>query len=239
MSKLYNDASLLMIPSSVKDGKLYNIFPQPKVISGELVTNGTFDTDSDWDKGAGWSIANGKAISDGVSSNSNLVTTSAFYSGSTLVKMTINVADYVSGGLKIYLSSTSFTEITANGNYTFYTTADRPDGKLYLKSVNFNGSVDNVSVKEVDQLPADFDFSRGSNLAATRINEQGLIEKGRENLLLQSNQFDTTWSLTGLDETSGQIGYDGSNEAWLINTTGDSMQMAQGTTDTGLSLIHI
>ena len=27
----------------------------------------------------------------------------------------------------------------------------------------------------------DFTFSRGSNLAATRVNSEGLIEKGREN----------------------------------------------------------
>jgi hypothetical protein len=40
----------------------------------------------------------------------------------------------------------------------------------------------------------DFTFSRGSNLAATRVNSEGLIEKGRENLLLQSNSFDTTWA---------------------------------------------
>ena len=31
----------------------------------------------------------------------------------------------------------------------------------------------------------DFTFSRGSNLAATRVGADGLIEKGRENLLLQ------------------------------------------------------
>jgi len=117
----------------------------------ELITNGSFDSDSGWTLGTGWSIVNGNANSDGVSSNSNLVTTSSFYSGSTPVKMTINVTDYVSGGLKVYLSSTNFTEITANGNYTFYTTADRTDGKLYLKSINFIGSIDNVSVKEVGQ----------------------------------------------------------------------------------------
>ena len=36
----------------------------------------------------------------------------------------------------------------------------------------------------------DFTFSRGSNLTATRVDSNGLIEKGRENLLLQSNSFD-------------------------------------------------
>lgn len=63
----------------------------------------------------------------------------------------------------------------------------------------------------------DFTFSRGSNLAATRVNSDGLIEKGRENLLLQSNQFDTTWTNSGtITRTGGQSGYDGSSDAWLL-----------------------
>ena len=67
----------------------------------------------------------------------------------------------------------------------------------------------------------DFTFSRGSNLAATRVNSDELIEKGRENLLLQSNQFDTTWSLENLSVTSGQSGYDGSSDAWKVTPTID------------------
>ena len=53
------------------------------------------------------------------------------------------------------------------------------DGKLY-------------SIRPTDGS-GDFTFSRGSNLAATRVDVNGLIEKGRENLVLQSNQFDTSW----------------------------------------------
>ena len=60
-----------------------------------------------------------------------------------------------------------------------------------------------------------FTFSRGSNLAATRVDVNGLIEKGRENLLLQSNQFDTTWLQTNTTLTSGQSGYNG-NDAWKV-----------------------
>ena len=53
--------------------------------------------------------------------------------------------------------------------------------------------------------PQEFTFSRGSNLAATRIGKTGLIEKGRENLLLQSNSFDT-WSFTsGSSVTANQV----------------------------------
>ena len=76
------------------------------------------------------------------------------------------------------------------------------DGKVY-------------SVKPTDGS-GDFTFTRGSNLSATRVDASQLIEKGRENLLLQSNQFDTTWS-GAASITSGESGYDGTNDAWLFN----------------------
>ena len=71
--------------------------------------------------------------------------------------------------------------------------------------------------------PQEFTFARGSNLSATRIDRAGLIVKGRENVLLQSNQFDTTWLnqlSTGGTITGGQSGYDGTSDAWLINKGG-------------------
>ena len=82
------------------------------------------------------------------------------------------------------------------------------DGKAYsMKPTNGDG---------------DFTFSRGSNLTSTRIDSNGLIEKGRENLLLQSNQFDTTWTTSNSSVTSGQSGYDGSSDAWLLENTSTS-----------------
>ena len=79
------------------------------------------------------------------------------------------------------------------------------DGKVY-------------SVKPTDGS-GDFTFTRGSNLSATRVDASQLIEKGRENLLLQSNQFDTTWIKSDTSVTSGQSGYDGTNDAWLLDIT--------------------
>jgi hypothetical protein len=97
------------------------------------------------------------------------------------------------------------------------------DGTLYsAKPINGDG---------------DFTFSRGSNLAATRVNSEGLIEKGRENLLLQSNQFDTTWTTTRLSGlTSGQSGYDGSSDAWSVipNTANDDHKIYQSISQTGV-----
>jgi len=76
------------------------------------------------------------------------------------------------------------------------------------------------SVKPTDGS-GDFTFSRDGSGAspATRVNASGLIEKGRENVLLQSNQFDTTWSLVNASVTGGQSGYDGSSDAWLLEST--------------------
>ena len=159
------------------------ITPAEANIEGqELIVNGSFNTDSNWAKGTGWTIENGVASSDGVSSNSNLSTASAFYSGSVQVKMNISITNYVSGVLRVYLTGDFLAEITANGEYTFNTTADRPDGKLYLKSVNFIGSIDNVSVKEI----------------TTRTNERTIeFINDSENMFLGSRLFSFTNINTG------------------------------------------
>ena len=63
--------------------------------------------------------------------------------------------------------------------------------------------------------PREFTFTRGSNLSATRVNADGYIEKGYENTLLGSNdwaQSDSQYEITG-----GEVGYDGTNDAWLVN----------------------
>ena len=91
------------------------------------------------------------------------------------------------------------------------------------------------SVKPADGS-GDFTFSRDGAGAspATRVNASGLIEKGRENLLLQSNQFDTTWYDSGVTETSGNSGYDGSNDAWEITRCGSFNYKAQYVTTIGV-----
>jgi len=85
----------------------------------------------------------------------------------------------------------------------------------------------------------DFTFSRGSNLAATRVDVNGLIEKGRENLLLQSNNFDTTWGNSNSTETSGQAGYDGTNDAWRIDKTASGGYLVQGIGTSGVQTFSV
>ena len=100
----------------------------------------------------------------------------------------------------------------------------------YLASAGAGKDGKAYSIKPTDGT-GDFTFSRGSNLAATRIGADGLIEKGRENLLLRSNDFsNATWTKTNSSVTSGQSGYDGSSDAWLLNkpTDGSISYFSQG-----------
>jgi len=85
----------------------------------------------------------------------------------------------------------------------------------------------------------DFTFTRGSNLAATRVGKDGYIEKGRENLLLQSNQFLTTWNKGANTLTSGQSGYDGTNDAWLLTKFSAYGYIGQVVTNSGVLTISI
>ena len=99
-------------------------------------------------------------------------------------------------------------------------------GKLYNVLPSGNRAPDSTDQNSgYDQTRADFDFDRGSNAAATRIGSDGLLKKYRENELLQSNQFDTTWlNQLGGTITGGQSGYDGSSNAWLISKSASNFK---------------
>jgi hypothetical protein len=71
----------------------------------------------------------------------------------------------------------------------------------------------------------DFTFSRGTD-TATRVNSSGLIEKERANLLTYSNDFsNAAWTKQDITATSGQSGYDGSSDAWLLDKSAASGQL--------------
>jgi len=95
---------------------------------------------------------------------------------------------------------------------------------INLGGGNWAGKSDNLLgyYKEGERFyKQDFTFSRSTT--GTYTDSDGYIQEMPYNLLQQSNQFDTTWTLSaGIDLTSGQSGYDGTNNAWLLkrNTTG-------------------
>jgi len=88
-----------------------------------------------------------------------------------------------------------------------------------------DGSILGYNIIQDNYLPQPIDFTRAST--ATRVNADGLIEKVRTNLIRQSNTFNTTWTTSNVTVTSGQSGYDGSSDAWLLESTGASGSLRQ------------
>ena len=79
----------------------------------------------------------------------------------------------------------------------------------------------------------DFDFTRST--AATRIAANGNIEKETQNLLLQSNSFNTSpWNLSSATMSGGQSGYDGSSDAWIFTTSVAGAANLQSFSSTGV-----
>jgi len=108
-------------------------------------------------------------------------------------------------------------------------------GTLYNVLPSGNRAPDSTDQNSgYDQTRADFTFDRGTDHGATRIGSDGLIKKYRENLLLQSNQFDTTWVNANSSETSGQADKDGGTDAWKIDLTGVSGRIYQSKSQSGV-----
>jgi hypothetical protein len=243
---LLKKASIITTPTAYAEDYLYSIKPA-YALGSELVTNGTFDTDSDWGKGNGWTISGGKANRSGESGNSPITQnvsvvngrkytfsyTRKYLSGSSgytniFVKLdNVNystIGAYISTVVEEHIVTGEFTALfTGNLLWAIYGIGD------------FTGYVDNVSIKEVTD--ADFDFDRNST--GTRVNEDYLIEDVPYNLFVQSNQFDTTWFNSNSTDTSGQAGYNYSNDAWRIDITGAAGYISQSLTQSGLQTVSV
>lgn len=127
-------------------------------------------------------------------------------------------------GGKLELESETLSKLQALG------TDDYADASLVLMPSGYKTSV------LFSERPMDTDgqiaFTRASN--ATRVDANGLVEKVRTNLILQSNTFNTTWVNLNSTNTSGQAGYDGTNNAWLLTTTGAAAGIAQTISQGGM-----
>jgi hypothetical protein len=94
------------------------------------------------------------------------------------------------------------------------------------------------SVKPIDGT-GDLTFSRGSDIEATRVASNGYIEKAAVNILLQSNSFDTTWTASNASVTGGQSGYDGSNDAWLLDKNASQGRVIQSISQSGIQTLSV
>ena len=86
----------------------------------------------------------------------------------------------------------------------------------------------------------DFTFSRGSNLAATRVDVNGLIEKGRENLYTQSNNFShSDWTPKAGTFVQGVADPNGGTDAWSWTATNTDPFLYQNKSISGVYCLSI
>jgi len=133
---------------ALEGGRLATTVAEGAMLGPELVVNGGFDTDTSWTKNAGWSIENGVApkspgVAGSIYQSPTLVQGRLYQHIFTVSGMT---AGQVYQGIKGSLSAAR----TTNGTFTAYLVAGASGFVIdnYANST-FDGSIDNVSVREV------------------------------------------------------------------------------------------
>ncbi len=162
-----------------KDGLIKTAGIQPNIVN-----NGDFATDSDWTKGSGWSISGGKAV--GSATGASLYQADgANYTSGKLYKVTFEVLDYVSGSVRPEVTNVAGSYVSSNGVFIQYITATSSSIGAELKGSTFTGSIDNVTVQEIQADTPRIDFTNDTK-------GHLLLEPIRTNLFVYSQAF-STW----------------------------------------------
>ncbi len=212
----------------------------------ELITNGDFATDSDWTKGTGTTISGGKANftnATSVSLYQNIGTQSG------IVKVTFSVTDYTSGILNVYSGGnqtvgTTNVEANAIGQYTAYVDRNGGNNNIIFGSSgsdNFTGSIDNVSVKEVDVETPRIDYLTEIGKAKELQKPSLLLEPQSTNKLTTSEGFSNSyWVKTNCTvQVSTITAPDGLQSSYkLIPDAGTGGNRSLGHNFNGLSNFH-
>ncbi len=183
----------------------------------DLVQNGDFSTDSNWSKGTGWIIENGAlrlttTSTDNTSQAIGLVQNN-FYN------ITFTVSNTTLGGVRIRLGVGALSGVYTNGTHTIQLqqTTTNDAFRIYSDSSGvFNGTVDDVSVKEIQVNTPRIDFSDSVDGAL-------LLEPSRTNLIQYSeNVSNSYWGkyLGATVESEKVISPKGKIDAYQITYNG-------------------
>lgn len=120
-----------------------------------LVANGGFDSDTAWIKGAGWSIGSGIASRGNTDNNNDLSQANLRIDVNRKYGVTFTISVAL-GGVTLRLGVAASagnvgSQISSSGTYSSFTAPLGSHGILqFLPSTTFEGSLDDVSLWEVD-----------------------------------------------------------------------------------------
>ena len=181
---LFDAASLVMIPTGTKDGKLYSIKPVP-VYGSELIA---LSANRDFSSNTGFWTFESPQVTYGtgkVDFNTSL-TNYGFYKTSFLVPnksyiATFDIVNYTSGAVHVNGGGLVYGSVNSNGTHRISLNSNA-NGTFAIQSDSGGAvlSIDNVSIKEILVGDGDFDFTRATS--ANRINSDNLIESVGNNV---------------------------------------------------------
>ena len=117
-------------------------------LGSELVVNGGFDTDTGWNKNPNWDISGGVAISDGTT-NLNMNQVITVVAGASY-EVSFDVVSISQGGYRIKVGATPTEYFTTIGSHTEVIVAFNTERLKLELTGSAIGSIDNISVKQVD-----------------------------------------------------------------------------------------
>ncbi len=199
-------------PELVQNGDFSQLGP-------ELVVNGDFATDSDWIKGTGWSISGGSANGNNTTTDlrqENVVENGKYY------KVTYTISNYVSGSVRFEIPSNigSGIERSANGTYTEILKS-RGTAIQFDARTSFTGSIDNVSVKQVDPndywtLGTGWSIEDGKAVATNAADAERLRQ---DDVFTAGKTYKVTYEITEISQ-GGFRGYVGGTNLTIHSTVG-------------------
>jgi len=183
-------------------------------LGAEESINGNFETDSDWIKESGWTISGGTANRTNTGTftalQQNILTSGKTY------KVTFTIDSITSGkvyGIRLG-SNYILRDESTTGTYTGYGTANGSTLSI-MGNQTFSGSIDNVSVKQVD--PNDNWGKNNANIsngyfemlidgAGTASITQNILTIGR-NYILKFEILEYTSGLVGVSSAVSGVGF--------------------------------
>ena len=226
----------------------------------EQITNGDFSNGSaDWNNEGVWTIENGVANGNGANGASKELTQfiTPLVIGKTY-KIVYDVLNYVSGSVLFVLSGdtgTSGIARNSNGTYTEYVSPLGANSNFKIRGSVFNGSITNISVKEVGQnwnlVSANASIGENKLIANSVVTENIATQSGvvpiskpiilKFDLILNSGGFRV---LAGSGGTATNITTSGTYTLYETSGTGGTLTLQSrfGSFDgsvTNLSIIEI
>ena len=117
----------------------------------DLVDNGTFTTDTEWTKGTGWTISGGTATH--AAGTASTLQQSILLPNETFYRVQFDVTGRTAGSVTPIVGSGTGTAIVADATNIKETIYMASGGQLNFNATSdFDGSIDNVSLKDVDDL---------------------------------------------------------------------------------------